>query len=181
MPAPLDTTSRTATLARAAFRVVLRDGLGGPALRAIAREARLSAATILHQLESRERLLRLTTHYACDTIASTQRFGVGAVALVPGGESVDEVRIWCQWSAYAEGDDLLSEIVQDQRTREQLQLRAELPWMDALDAELMHLAIEGARQAMSRRAGPLDPEAAERHLRRLEGLLADAAELRSAS
>ncbi len=181
MPAPLDTSSRTATLARAAFRVVLRDGLGGPALRAIAREARLSAATILHQLESRERLLRLTTHYACDTIASTQRLGVGAVALVPGGESVDEVRIWCQWSAYAEGDDLLSEIVQDQRAREQLQLRAELPWMDALDAELVHLAIEGARQAMSRRAGPLDPGAAERHLRRLEDLLADAAALRSAS
>lgn len=59
MPRLLDTMGRTDTIVEAACQVIVRSGLPGLSLRAIATEARISPASLVHQFTDRERLIRV--------------------------------------------------------------------------------------------------------------------------
>lgn len=100
-----DTTSRVGSISFAIAKIINRGDVSHLSLRAIGREARVSAATLLNQLDSRERLMRVcAAHFARNRTEQLRiRVGAGGLEqLLPQDD--DDVfleRAWLGWQELA--------------------------------------------------------------------------------
>ena len=66
MPKIVDHDAQRATFAEAAMRLIVRHGLEGVTMRAVAREAGLSYGSLFHYFESKDDLLMTAVHHSMD-------------------------------------------------------------------------------------------------------------------
>ncbi len=113
MPKKVDHTKRRESIAKAAFAVIARDGIGAVTLRSVAEQAHTSPQLLTHYIKSREGLLLAAyNHFIAMTlermIAAEQRYkGVEALrrSLWEGvpmdKKSEDNFRVWLSYSETA--------------------------------------------------------------------------------
>jgi AcrR family transcriptional regulator len=82
MPARVDHAARRALLADAVWRVVLRDGVKGASVRAVAREAGLSMGSVRHFFATQDELLQFAMTEVITRARSRIRAGAGARSAV---------------------------------------------------------------------------------------------------
>ena len=172
MPVPrlIDPVSRGDTIAEAAWRVIVAGGIPALTLRAVAAEARISPASLVHQFTDRARLMTTLCvrhgHDRLDTI-SRRTLAEGAFAFLPTGDTVSDERVWLAWCELGRSDPPIGEAVAAVRREERdmldVVLRRSLdePGLDALRA-----VIDGLVVAMCSGDEPVSSERAKAALAR---------------
>lgn len=105
MPRLIDTESRTGTLIAAVNHILATDGVAGLTLRRIAAVSRVSTSSILHHLDSRERLIHVSAARTAQSrrdrfLAAQDRYDDerGLLALLPGcDDEILDARAWLGW------------------------------------------------------------------------------------
>ncbi len=132
MPVHVDHAARRGALADAVWRLVLRDGVAGASVRAVAREAGLSVGSVRHFFNSQDALLQFAMREVIDRARGRVAAGVerrlaaaragdplGAVRaaleeVLPLDQSrLVEARIWAAFVAASPTDPQLQEIRQE--------------------------------------------------------------------
>ena len=181
MPRLLDTRSRTDELADALVRLLGERGLDAPSSRRIAVATGISAATLLHHYESRERLLSVLAHTICRrTLAGAggrlRRDGVAALLPAPADPvGLGETRAYLAVIELGRGGGLLAEVVAHYEEEERHLLRHAARGLSGGDEptegdlDLYGAVLVGLRHAVCRRVDPMAPEAARAVLERCLG------------
>lgn len=128
MPRLIVPESRIETVVDAITFLLARDGPAGLTVRAVARECRLSPASILHHYTNRERLLHLAAqHTGAARLKAIERqsYQHGVAAFLPApadDEDLITARAWLAWLELWRTEDVLSTVVEGIRDRESLLL-----------------------------------------------------------
>lgn len=180
MPRLIDTESRTDTLIAAVNDILATEGAAALTLRRVAKVSRVSTSSILHHLDSRERLVQISAARTARArrarfLAAQDRYDQerGLLALLPGsGDEVVDARAWLGWLELWRADPGLAPIFDDHCQ--------EMTWMlDQLTANRLSptqlaatLALaDGLTIALCAPTRPLAREAADDALTgRLRGL-----------
>lgn len=176
MPQLIDPQSRSRLIADAVNDLLVLDGAPGVTMRALADRSGISTSSLLHHLESRERILRVAaTLTARAHVAEIDRRHLAerVNAHLPHDQAgLRDVAIWLAWTEYARHADFLQPAVGKWHLEERARLRdsvidAEVPRSEttesAADAVFAHLC--GLRVAMCRSMRPLGIDAARASLR----------------
>lgn len=164
VPRLIDPIARGETIAQAASRVIVAGGLPALTLRAVAAEARISPASLVHQFTDRARLMStLCVLRGTDRLFDISRrtLSEGALAFIPTNDTVLDDRVWLAWCELGRSDAAIGEIVAEIRRDERDMLDAVLgrsldePGLDALMA-----AIDGLVGAVCLGNEPLPLERA---------------------
>ena len=181
MPRLIDADTRRHDIARATWRLILREGLGAVSVRNVAREARLSTGSVRHSFGTQAELLtfamaaigeRLTERLAALEPAATAldaAAGVLAELLPLDEERRHEAAVWLAFVARARVDPELREI--GERADETLRaiVRQALDPLALADAELAiedtHALVDGLALHAVLQPGRPAPETMRRVLR----------------
>jgi AcrR family transcriptional regulator len=182
MPALIDPYTRSQLVADAVNEILVLDGASGVSMRALARRTGVSAASLLHHLESREHILRvaarLTARASIADISSrrmTTRVGGQLDAHLPRATAeLREVSVWLAWAEFARHAEFLQPTVGRWHLEERALLGESVVETGvprsavtraATDAVFAHLS--GLRLAMCRPLQPLEISAARESLREI--------------
>jgi len=88
MPKIVDAEQRRAQIARACWRVIVREGIAGVTTRAVADEAGIGKGVLFHYFRDKEDLIRV----AFDELVETFRHNLRA-EVAPAADSVDRLRL----------------------------------------------------------------------------------------
>jgi AcrR family transcriptional regulator len=161
----IDTDTRIDTLVRAINDVLIDLGPAGLTLRRIADYSGVSTSSMLHQLRSREHLLRVvaarTARGRLEALRSESGFD-GVLAFLPrSGEELLDTRAWLAWLELWRSEDYLGRWIADSRDEERglLAQLTEYEWRRPELDELLAL-IDGLRVAVCAPIRPMRLEVA---------------------
>ena len=165
MPRLIDGEGRTNEIVRGICRLILREGLEGITLRKIAREVGISAGTINHHYESRDRLMIVAVHtFMREFVTSSeQRLRVeGVRALLPSTSSdLGATRVWLAMAELGRSHPIIGRDVSDARARERWALSvSRTPALGVRDAHASYAAVDGLRVAVCATHDPIPLELA---------------------
>jgi len=182
MPALIDPYTRTQLVADAINEILVLEGASGVTMRALARRTGVSAPSLLHHFESRERILRvsagITARASIAGITSrrmTARLDDQLDAHLPrDAAELKEVSAWLAWAEFARHAEFLQPAIGGWHLDERALLggsvvEAGVPrsalTQAATDTVFSHLC--GLRLAMCRPMRPLSVTAARASLREM--------------
>lgn len=169
MPHLIDTEDRASVLARACDRLLADEGPAALTLRAIARVSGVSTSSMIHHLDSRERLLRVCAHISAkarqraitDAVIDT-----GPTGVLPLDElALEDTRSWLGWLEVCRTLPTLGPSLAPARDGELAVLARALDY--ALPREVLCEAqalVDGLRVALCHPGSDLDPAEARRRL-----------------
>ncbi|MGD9694253.1 MAG: TetR/AcrR family transcriptional regulator [Thermoleophilia bacterium] len=117
MPRQVDSAERRALIARAVWRVILRDGLESASVRKVAAEAGLSAGSLRHYFASQSELVAFSMELVIErvTARATARLDEGFAAVLDEVLPLDEerraeVEVWLAFTARSRVDPALDAV-----------------------------------------------------------------------
>ena len=144
MPYLMNTTDRVHLLIWGLAKVIVRDGVEGVTVRAIAEEVGLSAATVIQHLSNRERTLQVCAYHWCRWWAAELATRVrveGLAGLLPADDDQrDQVRVWLGWAELSRTREGTSLALKGLREQERALLRSAGISADDTDGLLALLA-----------------------------------------
>lgn len=159
----------------AVFRLVVGRGDLAPSLRALAADAGMSPASVVHHFGSRQHALQLVAARWARQRAEDLLFCPGAAdlpALLPEHpEQVHDAAFDFALVAMARGHEGIASSMSDLRQARRERLGNALPDLDRADLDLVVAAVDGLMFALSLPFDALDPDRARAALARLVGLL----------
>jgi AcrR family transcriptional regulator len=160
----------------ALLRAIVVRGDLAPSLRALAADAGMSPAGIVHHFGSRSHALQLAvarwTKDRADPFRPWGQTPHGLVALLPRQpDEVDDAAIDFSLTAMARGHEGMARSMSWLRAERRMHLVAAAPALDETDLDLLLAAVEGLRYATALPRQPLDCQAARDALARLVELL----------
>ncbi|WP_445258867.1 TetR family transcriptional regulator C-terminal domain-containing protein [Nocardioides aurantiacus] len=185
MPYLLDTEDRVSVLARACDRLLAEEGPGALSLRAISRVSGVSTSSMIHHLDTRERLLRVCAHVSTKArlrVMTDDVIDTGPTAVLPvDALGLEDVRSWLGWMEVWRTMPSLGQSLAPARDGEvSVVARAldhSLPRGSAREVQAL---VDGLRVALCLPGSDLEPAEARQHLAaglgRLTGLAVSATE-----
>ncbi|GAA2149890.1 hypothetical protein GCM10009844_30070 [Nocardioides koreensis] len=166
---------RLDSVLHAMFRLVVTNGLPGPSLRSVAREAGISASGIVNHFEGAERMWTLAAHrWAADRASSqiyvTEPTKVIAL-LAQNADGVHDQAFDLALTVIGLGHPGVAAAMADFRRSERERLARVVPELGRRDLDLLVAVIEGLRFAMSLGEGALSVERARAALEQFVGEL----------
>jgi AcrR family transcriptional regulator len=159
MPRLIDTDLRTTEMVMGVVWVLVIDGIPGLTMRRIAQQSGISAGSLLHHFETRERMLRIAAHRTGRTLiseAESDSLLIGLEAFLPVDEETKRLTsAWLAWVELARSQGWLQSTVTDLRMREREAL-AHLHdcRLGEGDLDTLVALLHGLRQAV---CTPVDP------------------------
>ena len=171
MPRLLEPGGHAPAVRGAARRLIAKRGLPGLSLRAIAGEAGIAPATLVHQFTHRTRLWGYLV--ACakrDLVHATwaRSHSEGVLAFLPATEEdLVDVRVWLAWCELARSDDTVTGAITDFREEQRgmLDILTEQS-LDETGLDVLVAVVDGLNAAVCAREEPLPLERARAALAR---------------
>jgi AcrR family transcriptional regulator len=166
MPRLIDGESRTDEIVRGICRIILREGLEGITLRKIGREVGVSAGTLHHHYESRDRLLVVCAHRFLRAFVSGTERRVPIedlpAFLPPSLPEAADTRIWLAIEELGRTHPVIGHDVNEARERERWALATSAtPALRPRDAKTAYAVLDGLRNAVCATHDPMPLELAQ--------------------
>ena len=176
MPLLINVDDRVEALTIAINNILILEGPAGLTMRRIARESGISTSSMLHHLDSKERLIRLSalaTARARHADISVRSRSEGALAFLPAHpDQVLDARAWLAWLELWRSEESLQSTLARARDSERALLAQTLDFTlttESLDATVA--LIDGLGAAVCSPVRPMSPDRARaalsRHLGRV--------------
>jgi AcrR family transcriptional regulator len=170
MPQLIDTESRTGTLVAAVNHLLAEGGPRALSLRAVARESRVSASSIIHHLGGLEHLMRVSAHWtgtARRAQLASRWYDEGLLAHLPDtADHVVEARVWLAWCEMWRSEPAVEPTMREARDHERALLARQLDYeLARTELDGLVALLDGLMVAVCRPERPMPPVRARKVLR----------------
>jgi AcrR family transcriptional regulator len=167
----IDTLTRTGTLVAAVNHLLAEGGPRAVSLRAVARESRVGASSIIHHLGSLEHLMRVSALWTGRARRDQLEWRwreEGLMAHLPQtDDQVVDARVWLAWCEMWRAEPQVEPTVSEARDHERALLAGQLDYaLPRDDLDGLVAMIDGLTVAVCRPVRPMSPTRARALLRR---------------